>query len=67
MPAQSLTRAIVKERHTARQTTLFVRGDGAIADPSWRIDEVTLEEVVLAYLGQQTERAAPESALELAS
>ena len=65
--AVARTHAIVKERHTARQTTLFVRGDGAIADPSWRIDEVTLEEVVLAYLGQQTERAAPESALELAS
>lgn len=65
--AVARTHAIVRERHTARQTTLFVRGDGAIADPSWRIDDVTLEEIVLAYLGQQTERAVPEAALELAS
>jgi ABC-2 type transport system ATP-binding protein len=64
--AVARTHAVIQERHTARQTTLFVRGNGPVADPSWSVDEVTLEEIVLAYLGLQA--AAPvETALELAS
>jgi ABC-2 type transport system ATP-binding protein len=60
------THVVIQERHTARQTTLFLRGNGAIADPSWSVDEVSLEEIVLAYLGLQA--ATPvETALELAS
>jgi ABC-2 type transport system ATP-binding protein len=65
--ALARTHTIIRESHTARQTTLFVRGDGAIADPTWSVDEVGLEEIVLAYLGQQSERAVHESDLELAS
>jgi ABC-2 type transport system ATP-binding protein len=60
---------IVRESHTERQTTLLVQTDGAPLDPSWRVDEVGLEEIVLAYLGRDAERApAPQvDVLELAS
>ena len=43
---------VVQERHTERQTTLLVRANGGAFGPAWRVDEVTLEEIVLAYLGQ---------------
>ena len=49
---------MIQERHTERQSTLLVRLNGRIADSSWRIDEVGLEEIVLAYLGQQRREAA---------
>ena len=60
--------SVIRESHTERQTTLLVRTNGAPVDGTWRVDEPGLEEIVLAYLGQQAERAAPErDALELAS
>lgn len=60
--------AVVQESHTERQTTLLVRTNGHVADSSWRIEEVGLEEIVLAYLGQQTApRTSGPDALELAS
>ena len=60
--------SVIQESHTERQTTLLVRTNGHVADSSWRIDEVGLEEIVLAYLGQQAARPVPEpGVLELAS
>ena len=60
--------SVIQESHTERQSTLLVRTNGHVSDPSWRIDEVGLEEIVLAYLGQQATRAIPEHGpLELAS
>jgi ABC-2 type transport system ATP-binding protein len=47
---------IVQTVHTARQTTLLVRGNAPVADPGWEKSEVGLEEMVLAYMGQD---AAP--------
>ena len=59
---------MIHESHTERQTTLLVRLTGRLADTSWRIDEVGLEEIVLAYLGQQALQSARDpGALELAS
>jgi ABC-2 type transport system ATP-binding protein len=49
--------AVVQERHTERQTTLLVRANGHLYDTRWQVDEVGLEEIVLAYLGR---RAIPE-------
>ena len=43
---------VIQERHTERQTTLLVRANGGAFGPPWGVDEVTLEEIVLAYLGQ---------------
>jgi ABC-2 type transport system ATP-binding protein len=42
--------AIVRASHTDRQSTLLVRTDGPITDPSWTAHEVTLEDLILAYL-----------------
>ena len=50
------THTIVQAVHTARQTTLLVRGHAAVIDPAWESSEAGLEEVVLAYMGQD---AAP--------
>jgi ABC-2 type transport system ATP-binding protein len=59
--------AVIQERHTERQSTLLVRTNGRIADSSWRIDEVGLEEIVLAYLGQPRGELVHEPDVELAS
>ncbi|MGH3078130.1 MAG: ABC transporter ATP-binding protein, partial [Gaiellaceae bacterium] len=60
--------SVVQESHSERQTTLLVRTHGHVADATWQVEEVGLEEIVLAYLGQQASRPAPEpDALELAS
>jgi ABC-type multidrug transport system ATPase subunit len=41
---------VVRASHTDRQSTLLARVDGPIDDPAWTSLEVTLEEMVLAYL-----------------
>lgn len=43
---------VVQAAHTQRQTTLLVRTNGHIWDPSWQVHTVSLEEIILAYLGQ---------------
>jgi ABC-type multidrug transport system ATPase subunit len=42
--------AVVRASHTDRQSTLLVRADGRIDDPVWTVHEVTLEDLILAYL-----------------
>ena len=51
------THTIVQAAHTARQTTLLVRGTAPVIDPAWESSEVGLEEMVLAYMGQDTSPA----------
>jgi hypothetical protein len=36
---------------------LLVRANGSVADERWHADEVGLEDIVLAYLGQLAARA----------
>jgi ABC-2 type transport system ATP-binding protein len=43
---------IIEESHTDRQTTLLVRTDEPILDPSWTVTPTTLEDLVLAYMGR---------------
>jgi len=43
---------VVQATHTERQTTLLVRTNGHIWDPSCQVHDVSLEEIVLAYLGK---------------
>jgi len=48
---------VIETSQTERQTTLLVRTNGPLFDTSWEIQEVSLEDIVLAYLSQQaTER-----------
>ena len=49
---------VIEESHTARQTTLIVRVNGHVFDPAWEVSDVTLEDIVLAYMGQDATRAA---------
>ena len=42
---------IIEESHTDRQSTLLVRCDGPVLDPVWRVEELSLEDMVLAYMG----------------
>ncbi|MFC8615077.1 ABC transporter ATP-binding protein [Micromonospora purpureochromogenes] len=42
--------AVVRASHTARQSTLLVRADGPVHDPGWTEQDVTLEDLILAYL-----------------
>ena len=44
--------AIVQQSHTERQTTLLVRANGHLYDARWAVSELSLEEIVLAYLAQ---------------
>jgi ABC-2 type transport system ATP-binding protein len=43
---------VVRETHAERQTTLLVRANGHVYDARWTVHELDLEEIVLAYLGQ---------------
>jgi ABC-2 type transport system ATP-binding protein len=46
-------REIVRERYSGRQLTLLVRTNGPIIDPSWTVDRVGLEELLLAYMAPE--------------
>jgi len=47
---------VVRESHVERQTTLLVRANGHVYDSQWTVHELDLEEIVLAYLGQDEAR-----------
>jgi len=53
---------VVQERHTERQTSLLVRTNGHVWDPSWEVHDVPLEEIVLAYMGQPASAGAAREA-----
>ena len=54
MPGSGLgVRSVVRERHSGRQLTLLVRSDGPIVDPSWTVEHVSLEELLLAYMAPE--------------
>lgn len=43
---------VIEESHTDRQSTLLVRCDGPVLDPSWTVEPLGLEDLVLAYMEQ---------------
>jgi len=43
---------IISASHTDRQSTLLVRSDGAIVDANMTVDQIGLEDLVLAYMSQ---------------
>jgi ABC-2 type transport system ATP-binding protein len=66
--AVASTHNVIEASHTARQTTLLVRLNGALFDPSWDARDVSLEDIVLAYRGQPAVNGEPdERDLSLAS
>jgi ABC-2 type transport system ATP-binding protein len=46
-------REVVRERYSGRQLTLLAITDGPIVDPSWTVDPVSLEELLLAYMAPE--------------
>ena len=50
---------VVRASHTERQATLLVRTSGPIHDPAWMAHQVTLEDLVLAYLADPSAGALP--------
>jgi ABC-2 type transport system ATP-binding protein len=48
---------VLEASHTDRQTTLLVRTDGPVLDPAWTVSEVSLEDMVLAYMTEPVEQA----------
>jgi ABC-type multidrug transport system ATPase subunit len=59
--------AVVRASHTDRQSTLLVRTDGTVDDPLWTVREVTLEDLILAYLADGGEAEATHSAWGVAA
>ena len=43
---------VIEESHTDKQSTLMIRTDEPILDPSWSVHPVTLEDLVLAYMAR---------------
>ena len=64
--AVSSVHTVIAASHTDRQTTLLVRTNGPLFDSSWEAQDVSMEDIVLAYLSQQTDDhwQAPPSARE---
>jgi ABC-2 type transport system ATP-binding protein len=43
---------VIEGVHTDRQSTLLVRTRERVLDPAWSVEEVGLEDIVLAYMGR---------------
>jgi ABC-2 type transport system ATP-binding protein len=46
---------VIEESHTDKQSTLLVRADEPIHDPSWTVTPVSMEDLVLAYMSRARE------------
>jgi ABC-2 type transport system ATP-binding protein len=44
---------IVRARHSGRMLTLLCRVDGPVVDPTWSVDEIGLEDLLLAYMAPE--------------
>jgi len=51
--------SVVTESHTDRQSTFLVRTERPILDPSWSVTQLTLEDLVLAYMGREVQPERP--------
>ncbi len=51
--------SVIRESHTDRQTTLLVRTDGPVLDPAWTAHDLSLEDLVLAYLTEPSSTTLP--------
>jgi ABC-2 type transport system ATP-binding protein len=43
---------VIESSHTERQSTILIRTEDPILDPAWTVEEIGLEDLVLAYMGQ---------------
>ena len=47
---------VIEVSHTERQTTAIVASEDPILDPSWSVEAMTMEDLVLAYMAQAEEQ-----------
>jgi ABC-2 type transport system ATP-binding protein len=45
---------VIEASHTDRQSTFLIRSDQPVHDPTWTVEQISLEDLVLAYMGQTT-------------
>ncbi|MFF0246399.1 ABC transporter ATP-binding protein [Streptosporangium sandarakinum] len=45
---------VVSARHTDRQSTFVIRTEAPIHDPAWTVTQLSLEDLVLAYMDKRT-------------
>src|SRR5580693_3959676 len=53
---------VIEANHTDRQSTLIVRTDQQILDPRWTVEQISLEDLVLAYMGRAAANNRPRPA-----
>ncbi|MCE7008417.1 ABC transporter ATP-binding protein [Kibdelosporangium philippinense] len=53
---------VISASHTDRQTTLLIRTTEPILDPAWSVEQVTIEDLVLAYMSRPQTRPVLEVA-----
>jgi len=51
--------AVIEDSHTDRQSTLIVRSTTPIDDPSFTVEQLTLEDLVLAYMSRAAANPMP--------
>ncbi|TDO45765.1 ABC-2 type transport system ATP-binding protein [Kribbella sp. VKM Ac-2527] len=51
--------SVIRESHTDKQSTLLVRTNGPILDPAWTTRDLSLEDLVLAYLADPSAGVLP--------
>ncbi|MGH9171961.1 MAG: ABC transporter ATP-binding protein [Acidimicrobiales bacterium] len=57
--ATPANQTVIASSETDRQRILIARSDGPVVEPGWEIESVSLEDVVLAYMGQGAVRQGP--------
>jgi len=53
--------SVIEASHTERQSTVLVRTEEPILDPAWAVSQVTLDDLVLAYMRQARDGSTPAS------
>jgi ABC-2 type transport system ATP-binding protein len=56
---------VVTESHTGRQSTFLVRTGEPVIDPAWTVDPVSLEDLIVAYMGHASAESAEIRMLEV--
>jgi len=51
--------SVVEANHTPLESALLVKTNGRVPPPHWRVHDVSLEELVLAYLGNSEASSLP--------
>jgi len=58
---------VIEESHTDRQSTLIARCEGPVLDPAWTVEDLGLEDLVLAYMGHANSTRRVRQKMEVVS